>query len=61
MFVADAEALLEKRRIERDLIEGIKELNDQDLRSALSEIDGKCQGIHDRNPCLTPWPPRQFP
>ena len=41
LFVAESETLLERRRIERALIEGVKESNAPDLISALSELDAK--------------------
>ena len=40
-FVVEAERLLEKRRVERAIIEGIKELDDQSLQAALDDIDEK--------------------
>lgn len=41
MFVGEAERLLERRQIERDIIEGIKEMNDKELRAALKKIDSR--------------------
>ena len=38
-FVDDAAVLLKRRRLERDIIEGVKERNGQDLRSALALIE----------------------
>ena len=40
-FVAEATKLLEQRRVERSLIEGIKEMNASDLQMALDEIDAR--------------------
>jgi hypothetical protein len=40
-YVTEAETLLAKRRVERSIIEGIKELNRSDLQAALDDIDEK--------------------
>ena len=40
-FVPDAQQLLERRRVERDIIEGIQELNVNSLRAALATLDAR--------------------
>ena len=38
-FIPDSEAMLARRQVERDLIEGVKERNGADLKAALAKIE----------------------
>ena len=59
-FVEDAELLLARRRVERDLIEGVKEADLTALRGALEKVDTEpslafARELVDPSVCASAW------